>query len=258
MKIESLFDLKGKVAVVTGGGDGIGRGACEILARAGAAVMVSDISVERASRVADHIVENGGVASAMACNVLEDSDLVRLVEHTVEEYGAINILVNNVGIGGGGKENPFEIDRDYLTRIYNINVFAPWRLCQLTVPFMAKSGYGSIINITSTSSLNKEANMGVYSSSKAALNHLTANLAYDFGPLGVRINNVGPGATRTHAFESVLTPEIEKRMLKHTPMKRLGEVSDIAGAILYFAAPVSEWISGQTLFVNGGGLQTLD
>lgn len=100
--------------------------------------------------------------------------------------------------------------------------------------------------------------MGVYSSSKAALNHLTANLAYDFGPLGVRINNVGPGATRTHAFESVLTPEIEKRMLKHTPMKRLGEVSDIAGAILYFAAPVSEWISGQTLFVNGGGLQTLD
>lgn len=258
MKIDSLFDLSGKVAVVTGGGDGIGKGACMILARAGASVMVSDLSLEKAQAVADAITAEGGNASAMACNVLDDSGLVTLIEKTVDTFGTINILVNNVGLGGGGRENPFKIDRGYLERIYSINVFAPWRLCQLAVPHMAKSGYGSIINITSTSSLNKEANMGVYASSKAALNHLTSNLAYDFGPFSVRINNVGPGATRTHAFASVLTPEMEERMLKHTPLKRLGEVSDIAGAILYFAAPVSEWISGQTLFVNGGGLQTLD
>lgn len=87
---------------------------------------------------------------------------------------------------------------------------------------------------------------------------MASNLAYDFGPMGIRINCVGPGATRTHALSTVLTPEIEHKMLQHTPIKRLGEVSDIAGAVLYFAAPVSEWVSGQVLFVNGGGVQTLD
>lgn len=100
--------------------------------------------------------------------------------------------------------------------------------------------------------------MSAYASSKAALNHMAANLAFDFGPMNVRINNVGPGATKTHALATVLTPEIEAKMLEHTPIKRLGEVSDIAGAVLYFAAPISSWVSGQVLFVNGGGVQTLD
>ena len=106
-------------------------------------------------------------------------------------------------------------------------------------------------------SINKSPNMSAYAASKAALNHMTANLAHDFGP-EVRINAVGPGATRTAALESVLTPEIEAKMLLHTPIKRLGTADDIAGAMLYFASPVSEWVSGQTIFVNGGGEQTLD
>lgn len=87
---------------------------------------------------------------------------------------------------------------------------------------------------------------------------MMANLAYDYGPMGIRINNVGPGATRTHALSTVLTPEIEARMLAHTPIKRLGEVSDIANAVLFFASPMSDWVNGQTLMVNGGGIQTLD
>ena len=87
---------------------------------------------------------------------------------------------------------------------------------------------------------------------------MSANLAHDFGPMGIRINCVGPGATRTHALESVMTPEIEQRMLAHTPIHRLGEVSDIARAVLFLASPMASWISGQTLMVNGGGVQTLD
>lgn len=87
---------------------------------------------------------------------------------------------------------------------------------------------------------------------------MTANLAMDFGGAKVRVNAVGPGATKTAALASVLTPEIEAKMLAHTPIKRLGEVEDIAGAVLYFAAPISEWVSGQVIFVNGGGVQTLD
>ncbi|MFR7812816.1 MAG: SDR family oxidoreductase, partial [Butyricimonas faecihominis] len=132
-----------------------------------------------------------------------------------------------------------------------------WRLCQLAVPYMKQAGYGSIVNITSMGSINRSPNMSAYASSKAALNHMTANLAMDFGP-DVRINAVGPGAVETQALASVLTPEIEKKMLEHTPIKRLGEIEDIAGAVLFFAAPISSWITGQVLFVNGGGVQTLD
>ena len=258
MEIQKLFDLTGKVAVVTGGGDGIGKGCCEILAAAGASVVVSDISADKAKEVADGINATGGKAIPVACNVLEVEQLANLIDTTVNTYGTVNILVNNAGLGGGGRENPFKIDLDYVERIYRINVFAPWKLCQLAVPKMKESGYGSIINITSMSSVDKEANMCVYSSSKAALNHLAANLAYDFGPYGVRINNVGPGATKTAALASILTQEIQEKMLRHTPINRLGEVSDIAQAVLFFASPASAWISGQVLFVTAGGNQTLD
>lgn len=197
----------------------------------------------------------GGKAIAVECNVLNESDLQALIDATVAEYGKINILVNNAGLGGGGRENPFKIDLDYVRRIYAINVFAPWQLSKLAAPLMQKAGYGSIVNITSMSSIDKEPNMNVY---KATLNAMAANLAYDLGPLGVRINNVGPGATRTAALNSILTQQIEEAMLKHTPIRRLGEVADIAHAVLFFAAPISAWISGQVLFVNGGGDQTLD
>lgn len=258
MDIMNLFDLSGKVAVVTGGGDGIGAGCCRILAAAGASVIASDISIDKAKAVADEIVASGGKATPVACNVLQEDDLVNLVDTAVKTYGTVNILVNNAGLGGGGRENPFKIDMNYVERIYKINVFAPMRLCQLAVPEMNKSGYGSIVNITSMSSIDKEANMCVYSSSKAALNHLAANLAYDFGPFGVRINNVGPGATKTSALQSIMTPELQEKMLRRTPIKRLGEVSDIAQAVLFFASPASAWISGQVIFVNGGGDQTLN
>lgn len=258
MDIKNLFDLTGKVAVVTGAGDGIGKGCAEILAAAGAAVVVSDINAEKAQAVADAINAAGGKAVAQVCNVLDDNDRQALINAAVTKLGGINILVNNAGLGGGGRENPFKIDLAYAERIYGINVFAPLRLCQLAVPLMQKAGYGAVINITSMSSIDKEPNMCIYSSSKAALNHLAANLAYDFGPYGVRINNVGPGATRTAALQKILTPELQEKMLRHTPIHRLGEVSDIAQAVLFFASPASAWISGQTLFVNGGGDQTLD
>lgn len=258
MEFDKLFDLSGKVAVVTGGGDGIGKAACEVLAAAGASVVVSNLTLEKAESTVDGIVKAGGKAVAVKCDVMNKEDLSNLVSFAVKTYGTINILVNNAGLGGGGRENPFDIDLDYVERIYTINVFAPWQLSKLVAPYMKESGYGSIINITSMSSVNNSPAMAIYGSSKAALNHMASNLAFDYGPMGIRVNNVGPGATKTHALSTVLTPEIEAKMLAHTPIKRLGEVDDIAGAVLYFASPVSEWVSGQVLMVNGGGVQTLD
>ncbi len=257
-EIDSLFDLTGKVAVVTGGGDGIGKGVSMTLAAAGASVVVSSRTFEKAKMTAEEIERAGGRAVAVSCNVLNKEDLTELIEFAVKTYGTVNILVNNAGGGGGGRENPFDIDRDYVERIYAMNVFAPWQLCKLAAPHMHRSGYGSIVNITSMSSINNDPGMAIYGSSKAALNHMASNLAYDYGSMGIRINCVGPGATRTHALSTVLTPDIESKMLAHTPIRRLGEVSDIAGAVLYLASPISSWVSGQVLMVNGGGVQTLD
>lgn len=258
MQHQQLFQLAGKVAIVTGGGNGIGKASAEILAAAGAAVAVSDLKLADAEAVAQRIRQSGGKAIAVECNVTEDAHLVRLVERTVQELGGIHILVNNAGGGGGGRENPFQIDVDRFAWVFKLNLFSAWRLAQLCAPHMRDGGYGSIVNITSMGSINKSPNMSAYASSKAALNHMSANLAHDYGTYGIRVNCVGPGATKTAALASVLTPEIEAKMLSGTPIKRLGEVEDIAGAVLYFAAPVSAWVSGQVLFVNGGGVQTLD
>lgn len=257
MTISKLFELTGKTAIVTGGANGIGKATAVMLAKAGANISIGDFNLEDAKKTAEEIRELGVKAIAVSCNVLKDEDLVNLVDTTVRELGGIHILINNAGGGGGGRENPFKISVDDIKRDFELNVFSGWRLCQLCVPHMKKAGYGSIVFTTSMSSVNKSPNMSGYGGSKAAVNHMAANLAHDFGP-EVRINCVGPGATRTAALESVLTPEIEKTMLAHTPIKRLGTADDIAGAMLYFASPVSEWVSGQTIFVNGGGVQTLD
>lgn len=257
MNTSSLFDLKGKTAIVTGGGNGIGKASCKMLAAFGANVAVSDYKLDLAKAVAQEIIKDGGSATAIDCDVTKDEALVNLVNKTMEAYGQINILVNNVGGGGAGRESPSQIEVAQFEKVFKMNVFSMWRLCQLVAPHMQQSGYGSIINMSSMASINTSPAISAYASSKAAINHMTRNLAFDFGPI-VRINAIGPGAIRTDALETVLTPEIEKRMLAHTPLARLGKVEDIAGAVLYFAAPVSNWVSGQILFVNGGGVQTLD
>jgi 7-alpha-hydroxysteroid dehydrogenase len=258
MDTQKLFDLKGKTSIITGGGNGIGKSICEILSAHGSNVVVADLKLADAEVLSDQINKNGGNAYPVLCDVTEDEDLVKLVKATVKKFRGIDILVNNAGGGGAGRENPYKITVNDFARVFKLNVFSSWRLSQLCTPEMVKTGYGSIVNITSMSSINKSPNISAYASAKAAINHMTANLAFDYGEQNIRINAVGPGATRTKALETVLTPEIEAKMLRGTPIKRLGRVEDIAGAVLYFASPISEWVSGQVLFVNGGGIQTLD
>lgn len=257
MNNSNLFDLTGKTVIITGGAHGIGKASGEMLAKSGANIVVSDYDIAGAQATAQALVAAGHKAIAIKCDVTKDEDLVALVDATLAEFGAINVLLNNVGGGIAGKESPFEIEVAEFKRVFEMNVFSMWRLCQLVAPHMKASGYGSIINMSSMASINKSPAVSAYASSKAAINHMTQNLAFDFGP-EIRINAIGPGAIRTDALKKVLTPEIEKRMLAHTPLECLGEAEDIAGAVLYFAAPISKWVSGQVLFVNGGGVQTLD
>jgi 7-alpha-hydroxysteroid dehydrogenase len=249
------FALSGQVAVVTGAGAGIGRGIARIFAGAGAAVVVSDLKAETAKAVADEIVAAGGQATSLACNVTKDADLQAVVAAAVDTFGRLTILVNNAG-GGGPK--PFDMPMDDFRWAYELNVFSVFRLSQLAAPHMAAAGGGAILNISSMAGENKNQRMASYASSKAAENHLTRNIAFDLGPMGIRVNAIAPGAIKTDALASVLTPDIEKAMLKHTPLGRLGEAEDIANAALFLCSPASAWVSGQILTVSGGGVQELD
>ena len=144
MKINELFNLKDKVAIVTGGADGIGKATALLLADAGANIVIADLNMEKAEILCKEIEQIGVRALAVKCNILEDQSLVDLVDLTIKTFGTVNILINNAG-GGGGRENPFKITVDDIRRDYELNVFSAWRLSQLCVPHMKKSGYGSIV-----------------------------------------------------------------------------------------------------------------
>ncbi len=255
MSVTDAFALKDQVAIVTGGGAGIGKGIARLFAAAGAAVAVSDLKADTAEAVAAQIRAEGGRAVGLACDVTNEEARAALVKGTIEAFGKVSILVNNAG-GGGPK--PFDMPLSTFVWAYELNVFSIFRLSQLCAPHMEAAGGGAILNISSMAGENKNVRMTSYASSKAAVNHLTRNMAFDLGPMGIRVNAIAPGAIRTDALATVLTPEIERAMLKHTPLARLGEASDIAHAALFFCSPAASWVSGQVLTVSGGGVQELD
>jgi 7-alpha-hydroxysteroid dehydrogenase len=140
MNVNSFFDLQNKTAIVTGGGNGIGKSSCKTLAAYGANVVVSDLKPEDAEKVAEEISQDGGKAIAVSCNVTKDEELENLVKATVEKFGGLEILVNNAGGGGAGRENPFNISVRDFEWVFKLNVFSAWRLSQLCAPEMKKSG----------------------------------------------------------------------------------------------------------------------
>lgn len=249
------FTLEGQVAVVTGAGAGIGRAIAETFAAAGAAVVVSDLQQSMAEAVVQAIARKGGRAVNIPCDVTQEHNLETLVQEAVKHLGKLTILVSNAG-GGGPK--PFDMPMADFRHAFDLNVFSLFRLAQLAAPEMEKAGGGAILAITSLSAENKNKRMAAYASSKAATSHLVRNIAFDLGDKGIRVNGIAPGATRTAALESVLSPEIEARMLSHTPIHRLGEPQDMANAALFLCSPAAAWISGQILTVSGGGVQELD
>lgn len=255
MSLEHLFSLSGAVALVTGAGAGIGRATALRFAEAGAAIVVTDIKAETAQSVASAITAAGGKAVGLACDVTQEAQLQAAVDAAVASFGSLTLLVNNAG-GGGPK--PFDMPMSDFEWAYKLNVFSLFRLTQLAAPHMKAAGGGAVVNISSMAGENKNVRMASYGSSKAAVNHLTRNLAFDLGPMGIRVNAIAPGAIKTDALAKVLTPSIEQAMLKHTPLGRLGEANDIANAALFLCSPASAWVSGQVLTVSGGGVQELD
>lgn len=253
--MDSVFRLENDVAIVTGGAAGIGRGIAETFAQAGAAVVVTDLNKDGADAVAEGIVAVGGRAIGLECNVTDEAQRQAAIDAALQAFGKITLLANNAG-GGGPK--PFDMPMRDFEWAFQLNVFAMFRFMQMVAPHMEAAGGGAMLNISSMAGENKNSRMASYGSSKAAVNHLTRNVAFDLGPKGIRVNAIAPGAIKTDALAKVLTPQIEAAMLKHTPLGRLGETQDIANAALFLCSPAASWVSGQVLTVSGGGVQELD
>ena len=226
-----------------------------LFSEAGANVACTDLRPEDAEQVAERCREFGVQSFGAKLDVTKEEERVAVVERTAQTLGSLDFLVNNAG-GGGPK--PFDMPLGDFEWAFQLNVYSVFRLSQLAVPHMKRAGGGAIVNISSMAGQNKNKRMCSYGSSKAAVDHLTRNMAFDVGQDNIRVNAIAPGAIRTDALASVLQPEVEKAMLKHTPLGRLGEGLDIAAAALFLVSPASRWVSGQVLTVSGGGVQELD
>jgi len=245
------FRLDGKVAIVTGGGRGIGRASALALAEAGADVAVAARRQDTLDEVASTIRALGRRALPIATDVNDFDALDRLVERTAGELGGIDVLVNNAGgtpptIALGLSDADFEA-------AYHFNVTSVLHLSRACAPFLAKNG-GSIVNVSSAMSHEVDIGFVAYGAAKAALNHLTRLLAAEWAPK-VRVNAVAAGATLTDALEFVASMDsLKAQMVERTPMARLGSPEDIAAAVLFLASDASAWTTGKILEVDGGAL----
>lgn len=247
--IPALFSLTGQVAIVTGAGKGIGRACALALAQAGADVALAARTESDLQQVAGEIRALGRRAISVPCDVNDEPALDELVRRTIAELGKITLLVNNAG--GAGPNNPRSMNGADFGAVLAWNVVPAYLLIQKVAEPMRQAGGGAVVNISSMAARLAQKRFSAYGAAKAALNQMTRNLAQDYAP-HVRINAVEPGAIRTEALARYLTPEIEAAMVRATPMGVLGEVDDIAAAVLYLASPAARWVTGKILAVDGG------
>ena len=250
----SLFDLTGKVAIITGSSRGIGRAIAEAMAEQGARVAISSRKAEACEEAARAINEQHGEGTAIVvpANISSKEELQHLVDETRRQLGRIDILVCNAA------SNPYYgpmggIADDQFRKILENNVIANHWLIQMVAPEMLERREGSIIIVSSIGGLTASAVIGAYNISKAADFQLARNLAAEFGPLGVRVNCIAPGLVRTDFARALWeNPDTLKAVTRATPMRRIGEPHEIAGAAVYLAAPASTFMTGQTIVVDGG------
>ena len=248
----SMFDLTGRVAVITGSSRGIGRAIAIEYARMGARVVISSRRIDACKAVVSEIREAGGHATAAACNVRNKADLEGLVAHALRECGHIDILVPNAAI------NPVygpssEVSDAVWNKVLTTNLTATHWLCQLVLPGMADRGGGSVIVLSSIISIAGAANLGVYAVSKAAEAQLARNLAVEWGTRGIRVNAIAPGVIKTDFAKALYeNPKAAELVANMTCLKRLGEPDDIAGVAVFLASDAARYITGQMILVDGG------
>jgi NAD(P)-dependent dehydrogenase (short-subunit alcohol dehydrogenase family) len=249
----SLFNLEGKVALITGSTKGIGKAIAKRMAEQGAIVVISSRNQDACDDVAADIIAEGGKAIAIASNINYQEQLQNLVTKTQSELGSIDILVCNAAI------NPFfgssqEIPDSAFDKIMHANIGSVHRLCQMAIPGMAKKGGGAVVIISSIGGLKGSNALGAYAISKAADMQMARNLAVEWGPKNVRVNCIAPGLVRTDFAKALWeNPEIYEATVSKYPLRRIGEPDEIAGAAVFLASDSGSFTTGQTIVIDGGG-----
>lgn len=247
--------LKGKVALITGGGRGIGRAICERLARDGAHVVVIDLTAE-CDEVRDAIASAGGSAEAVVADCTNSEAIKKLVADVDRKHGRLDILVNNAGISPKNNGRKFfleETTEAMMDEILHVNLTGPFVFAKEVLPVMRKSGEGGrIVNIISQAARTRpDKTSGHYTASKAGLLGLTRALAGEVAKDQITVNCVAPGFIDTVKLAG-FTPEMREEVNKKVPLGRFGQPDDIAGAVAYFVSPDASYVTGATIDVNGG------
>lgn len=261
--IDKLFDLQGKVAIVTGGALGVGQAIAYLLAEAGAAIVIADTNLEAAEATAATITQAGGRALAIRADVSNATDAQAIVISTATTYGRLDYLVNNAGIF------PFapvlELTEHQWDRVLDINLKGSFFFAQAAARQIVAEGHdGAIVNIASIDGLHPTGNLAHYDASKGGLIMLTKSLAKELGPKHIRVNAIAPGSINTPGARAAMSAvpaasveseqETSKAFLERIPLGRSGEPDDVATAALFLLSPAAAYITGSLLVVDGGYL----
>jgi 3-oxoacyl-[acyl-carrier protein] reductase len=244
-----------RVAIVTGAAQGIGAATAVQLASAGAAVAVVDLTAERGAATATHISETGGQAIAMACDVTKTEDVRAVVAEVMQRYGRIDVLVNNAGIT---RDNLFfKMTEEEWTTVLDVNLTSVFRCVRAVQEHMVKARYGRIVSLSSRSALGNRGQAN-YAAAKAGIQGLTATLAIELGQFNITVNAVAPGYIATSMTAATaervgMTPDQHQAAAaERTPLGRVGQPEEVAAVIAFLASDDASYVSGQTLYVNGG------
>jgi NAD(P)-dependent dehydrogenase (short-subunit alcohol dehydrogenase family) len=250
--VKDLFDLSGKTAIVTGGSRGIGKEMAEGLAEAGANLMLCARRVEWLDETVAELARRGFTVDSRVCDVSKSEDVTAVVNHAVERFGSVDILINNAGTSWGAMPEDMPLER--WQQVIDVNLTGCFLFAQAAGRQMLKQGSGSIINIASIAGLTSSANgpfYAGYTASKAGLIGLTRELAASWGRKGIRVNAIAPGFFHSRLADAVIDI-YERSIQENSVLPRIGNEGELKGVAVFLASDASSYITGQTIVVDGG------
>jgi NAD(P)-dependent dehydrogenase (short-subunit alcohol dehydrogenase family) len=249
--LNHLFDLTDKIALITGGSRGIGKQIVKTYAAQGAAVIIASRNVEDCHKVAQEVTQEGGKAMAIRCDMANLDDIANMFKQIVDTFGKLDILVNNAGVSI--TKPSIEITKEDWDTMFDINIKGLFFSCQEAAKIMIEQGKGKMINVSSIGGIKTFKRIAPYGASKAAVIHLTKSLASEWARHGIFVNGIAPGLISTDInTEEIADEKLLQKMLKMIPLRHLGQPSDIATMALYLGCDASNFMTGQTISIDGG------